>query len=259
MNIDLSNTIIFTHSNYDYISRVLNNKNIWEPNVTYYLLGLARGGILIDIGANIGYYSLLTAHKYSHIYAFEPIHYNFKLFEQSIQHNALNNITLIKKCVGNVENGTLELSVLPYNYGACRNRDKTQLFPMPQMDVAERILCEQITLDSFVAENNITKIDMIKIDVEGYEKNVLDGFKRGLTLKIATNICLEFSANMLPIDELAGMLDMLKVAGYRLYDIGLQEYGSIIQSIKYDDITDIDFVTFAQNTPTQTNILARAE
>jgi hypothetical protein len=127
--------------------------------------------------------------------------------------------------------------------------------PTPNADTFEVISCEQTTLDTFITENNITSIDIIKIDVEGYEKNVLDGFKNGLASKIATHICLEFSANMLPIEESVAILSILKSAGYKLIDIGLLETGHVPLSVKYDDISDIDFVKFATNT-TQTNILA---
>jgi FkbM family methyltransferase len=255
MNIDLSNVIIFTHDNNDYISRVLTTYGIWEPNVSYFMLGLAKGGIMLDVGANIGYYSLLTAHKYSHIYAFEPIHYNYSLLEKSIERNNLENISIIKKCAGDIDGASLDLIVLPFNYGASRNKEKTKRMPVLDADTFEVKSCEQITLDSFIAEHNITSIDMIKIDVEGYEKNVLDGFKSGLASRIATHICIEFSANMLPIKESVAILSTLKSAGYKLFDIGLQEVGTVICSVKYDDITNVDFLNFATHI-TQTNILA---
>ena len=256
MNIEISNVIINTHSTDDYISRILAMGLIWEPNVTYFLLGLAKGGILLDVGANIGYYSLISAHKYSHIYAFEPIHYNYELFEKSIQRNNFHNISLIKCCVGDKDGEDLSLSVLKYNYGATRNREKTSRFAMPGIDDAEVIVCKQVTLDTFVAQNNLDRIDMLKVDVEGFEKQVLDGFKKGLAGKLAATICIEFSANMLPAEELIAILEQLKSAGYTLFDIGLEESGTEIRPTKCDPITYIDFAKFVEGTQ-QTNILAR--
>jgi FkbM family methyltransferase len=124
---------------------------------------LRDGAIVVDAGANIGTFSALVANtiKDAKIYAFEPaaltyaaLQRNTKgLEEVSCRKLALGNETTYKK----IYVATLEDSGFG-SHGA---------------EEGERV--EVTTLDKFVSENNIPRIDFIKIDTEGYEKQILGG------------------------------------------------------------------------------------
>ena len=144
---------------------------------------IKKGQIVVDIGANIGYYTLIFAQLVGNsgkVFAFEPDPKNFEYLQKNIKLNEFNNIFLEKKAVSN-------------------NLTKTKLFKDPQnlgghslIDPGkgnESIEVETTTLDNYFKDFN-QKIDFIKIDVEGAEDKVIQGgmnfFKNNYYLKMIT-------------------------------------------------------------------------
>ena len=235
------------HNTCDHISKVIRMSGVWEPNVTYWIEKLSQGGIFLDVGANIGYCSLVASKKYEKVYAFEPIPENWELLVKSLKDNDIQNVEVIKKCVGNSE--SLELTAFADNMGGSRNIENTKKQNVSHMKVSSTRVYEVITLDSFT--ESIESIDLIKIDVEGHELQVLQGFSKHITK--CKNILLELSPCSLPVETCIEILDILKNAGFFLYDIGCSEQGSSIVSAGCVEITNTpQFVSSIF----QTNILA---
>lgn len=231
----------------DYISTVIRRSRIWEPNVTYWIEKLSEGGIFLDVGANIGYCSLVASKKYSKIYAFEPILENYNLLEKSLEDNNIQIVEVIKKCVGNSE--SLELTAFVDNMGGTRNVENTKKQNVSHMNVHSKNMYEVIKLDNFT--DCIGNIDLMKVDVEGHELEVLEGFAKNITK--CKNILLELSPCSLPKETCIEILNTLKNSGYFLYDIGCSEEGSDIRSVCCAEIINIsEFVSKIF----QTNILA---
>jgi FkbM family methyltransferase len=247
--------VIYTHSQKDYISKTLQTNSTWEPNVTYYLQSLATKGIMIDVGANIGYFSLLGSALYSHVYSFEPIKENILLFQESVKKNNIKNITIIPQVCGANDGDKLRLTSFPANMGGTRNIEITKKQDVSHLESKDQGEFDVITLDTFIKQNGITTIDLIKIDVEGYEPNVLNGFIHGIKTHIVKNIIFELSPCSLEVSVCTQMLDLLKHNTYFLYDIGIKESGSEIKSSKCSFISDLDFLDYVK-TIKQTNILA---
>jgi len=137
---------------------------------------IKNGDTVFDIGANYGWYSLNIAIKYpsTAIYAFEPVKKTFDLFKKNVELNCLQErVRLFNIGIGK-ENGTLE-----FNY----NKDQsgaTSLTNLLDRDDVEKVRCAVETLDSFVAKQTstggkITKINFIKLDIEGAEYFALQG------------------------------------------------------------------------------------
>lgn len=130
-----------------------------------------ESNIVFDIGANIGEVTLNFAKIVGDsgtVFSFEPESNNYKKLENNIKLNSfksivLNNIGLADK------NSLLKIyNIEERNCGMNRILDNG-----PENDFLGEI--EVVKLDEYIANNNISKVDLVKIDVEGYEYNVLKG------------------------------------------------------------------------------------
>lgn len=131
-----------------------------------------KNSTFIDIGANIGIYSL-TASKiiddYGKIISFEPYSKNYNSLVSNIELNKFKNIITERLAIANKN----EQINLYYD-------EKEKNLGMVSMNERENSLKEIVqstTLDTYVIKNNIHKIDFIKIDIEGNELNALQGMK----------------------------------------------------------------------------------
>lgn len=137
-----------------------------------------KNDIVIDVGANIGYYTLLMAKTGAFVNSFEPAPSNFKLLQKNVhQNNFSKNVTLHNKAVSNFI-GTSKLYLQKRHTGG-----------------------HQLGFDRFKTDNSIEvpvtkldfdKIDFAKIDVEGSELNVLKGMK-----VLPKKLLIEFSPQKL--------------------------------------------------------------
>lgn len=139
------------------------------------LLALAKPNfIVLDIGTNIGSTLLQFANKIGEngrVYGFEPDPINFKACKENIKLNTFNNLKVENIGLGD-EKGSFNLVVdTETNRGGNRIELKTQ----DKNTTTIKVEC----LDDWIIKNKIKKIDLIKIDVEGFETNVVKG---GLTI-----------------------------------------------------------------------------
>jgi len=127
---------------------------------------LKDGGTFIDIGANIGYYSLMAA-KFgaTQVIAFEPNEVVRSRFEfNSLQNNFSNIIDIIPSALGE-KNGQATLMIPTNDLGA------SSLVPNKILGKAVTVTVQRI--DDVLREKNIESVDALKIDVEGFEFEVL--------------------------------------------------------------------------------------
>ena len=75
------NFILNLHESDEYISKYIRDNNTWEPLTTEIILELLKENtpdtVFVDIGANIGYFSMLAASKNFPVVAFEPVEANY--------------------------------------------------------------------------------------------------------------------------------------------------------------------------------------
>ena len=133
--------------------------------------------ILIDIGANIGFYSILSSSRFRQIYSFEPNERNFKVLKKNIENNKLKNIKILNFGLGENEEVLMGNSKtkgkLFQTSGFAINKDNKK---------GERVLVKKG--DDVLQFKNKTLT--IKIDVEGFEFFVLKGLKSALI----NNLCI---------------------------------------------------------------------
>ena len=122
---------------------------------------LTNEDIFIDIGANVGHFSMLAASKKCEVHAFEPIPTTFKKLQKNIELNNLE-VNLYNKGVG-AENGVLNFS--------------TENGVMNSVVNDINIASKEIDVVKLDDELIMIQPSMLKIDVEGYEWFVLQGAK----------------------------------------------------------------------------------
>lgn len=130
-----------------------------------------KGDIIFDVGANIGCTSLNFAKligKGGIIHSFEPDPINHNSIQKNISLNNFDNIILNKLGLGN-EKGSFKIYTVDKNN---KGMNRIVEFPDSIEDFKE---IQVTTIDKYVRKNNIQKIDLIKIDVEGFELKVLKG------------------------------------------------------------------------------------
>jgi FkbM family methyltransferase len=146
----------------------------YEPDETTFLQrSLKPGMTTIDVGANVGFMALLAAKAVGPtgtVIAIEPDPGNADLLAANVERNGYRNVR-IQRCAVGSETGTAQLFRSAWNMGNHR------LNPGEggQAIAHEAISVPVRTVDDLVAENGLSRVDVIKMDVEGYEPGVLGG------------------------------------------------------------------------------------
>lgn len=140
------------------------------------------GGMIFDVGANIGQYSLLASKlvgEKGHIYAFEPSPDVIDRLRHHLEINGADNVELVCKAAAD-RCGTAKF----YPANELGNQGVGSLLPAEEYRAQIRsgspIEVEVITLDEFCDEHAIDHIDVLKIDVEGFDLDVIKGAERVL-------------------------------------------------------------------------------
>jgi len=154
-------------------SRILGYLNYWELEESKFLKSFVKEGMqILDIGANIGYYTLLFskwAGQNGKVFSFEPSPENFALLLTNLQANQCKNVFPYQNAVTNhTDSEYLYLSQTnPGDHRIC------DFYAYEHDDHRDKIKVETKSLDSFF--NSDQKIDLIKMDIEGAEGLALQG------------------------------------------------------------------------------------
>ena len=140
-----------------------------------------ENSVVVDVGANIGYYTLLMAKKAKRVYAFEPEGRNFEILKKNIIENNLRNVVLVKAAVGE-KKGFVDLLISAENFG-----DHTVLTGIDNNRKIERV--KLVSLDDYLKKEKC--IDLLKIDTQGFEPLVIGGSKKMIS-KFKPSIFLEY-------------------------------------------------------------------
>lgn len=144
------------------------------PNCTYLPLDLKRSGepinTIFDIGAHVGQtcLSLTRAFPKAKIYSFEPVPATYQ--QLLVNTKKFPAITCINSAIGDKEE---QLQIVSHD-----NTEHNSLNDIASQNATGGIPISVITGADFCKENNITHIDLLKIDVEGFEMRVLEGFEK---------------------------------------------------------------------------------
>ncbi len=164
---------LYVHGPQDqFVSRQLREQGVWEPYETELLLSLLRpGGVFVDVGANIGYFSVLAAARVGAtgvVVAVEPDPDNCRLLRRSLAHNALERqVQVVEGALSDREGeGSLFLSEdnlgdhQIYSDGTGRNAVPIKLYHGGRLLAAAA-----------------PDIDVLKVDTQGSEWQVMRGLQ----------------------------------------------------------------------------------
>ena len=168
-------TKMFINQNDHVISKQLAFRYSYEEEeINFLKTKISPGMTVIDIGANIGYHTLLFSKwvkPYGKIFAFEPDPTNFKLLKKNITANQIKNIVSFKNAVSD-KNDKISLFLSEDNSGDHRIND---LLIFKNDNMRKKIGTHSVKLDSVFSKSQ--KIDFIKIDIQGSEIQALNGMQ----------------------------------------------------------------------------------
>ncbi len=128
-----------------------------------------RDMVLFDVGSNVGEtllnFAKLTGEN-GKVYGFEPVPYSFNKCSNNISLNQFNNVSVSQIALSNKEETLF--------FQEANNNNSGGVF-MNKSNTPGSYKVEGITLDAYVERIGITHLDLIKVDVEGFETNVLKG------------------------------------------------------------------------------------
>lgn len=177
MKIDLNDNVI---------SPALFLDGRWEPYESQLMSKVLRPGMtLVDVGAHVGYYSLLAAQAVGPtglVVSFEPSPDNFALLTENIGLNGLSKTIRAENVALGARRGEASLYLSTYNTGDHRLYstlpDDDEMFNAGAHRRHTRV--PVMPLDEYLSRQGIPRVDAVKIDVQGAEMGVLSGMKQTL-------------------------------------------------------------------------------
>ncbi len=206
---------------------------------------ITPGMTIVDIGANIGYYTVIAAGRtgeVGRVIAFEPAPENYATLQKTISANNFPHVDIHQMAIAD-KKGTLSLNLYESNKGKhslVKGSDEAKGF-------STSVQVETTTLDAFLMEHGITNVDVIKMDIEGAESLALEGMRE--TLRKARYMFMEFTPSAIrkvghdPKDVLMQMRE----SGFTIYAIHertkskdlVVENAAFIQSIPDDECANL--------------------
>lgn len=190
-----------------------------EPEVRYLDKFLRRGDVFVDVGANIGLFTLKAATIASRVVAAEPGADAGQQLRQNLALNSFTNVTIVPKAISD----SVGKAVLFHNPLG----DDPQAFSLindgTSTDSEE---VEITTLDNLVADAGVSRVDCIKIDVEGAEDRVIGGASKTLDAYHPT-VIFEMNCPTLVADggDTEAAWNALAAHGYRFFH--MQDDGAL--------------------------------
>ena len=241
--VEIEGRKIFTRNN---DGLALSIFKIYEPNQTEVVKKYVHeGDTVIDIGAHVGYYTLLMAQlvgENGKVYSFEPDPANFQLLKKNVEINGFENVVLIQKAVSNI---TDKVKLFLGDNDSAINR----IYDAKLGDAKESIDVESVTIDEYFKEDD-ELVNFIKIDSEGSEVKIINGMKQFLSRNQELVMMTEFFPFLIKKsgDEPNQYLKSLEKSGFSLYNI-------LDKNEKTNKINSENFLESGINSQYCTNLL----
>jgi len=182
--------------------------------------------IIIDIGANIGYYALLEAKlaKKGRVYAIEPVPESRKILEENIKLNGYNNISVYPYAISN-KNGTNKMYVYD-------KKNWSSFIKNSSWKIVQEVQTNTIKLDDFIRYCINKKPQVIRMDTEGHEYEIISGMQKTLDSKIPLKLFIEFHPKFMSTEKIEKIIYILKRAGVRVKRIFIESTPSNYNNLK---------------------------
>jgi len=243
---------MWLQSNEDVLSKRLWKHGVWEPIESIVCQRFVeRGHVAVDVGAHIGYWTLLMSHwvgQEGQVVAFEPETHNFLYLGQNVALNNLTNTKIERRAVSNAESELVKLHLTGNNGG------HHSLFEIGETTSFQNV--QQVSLDSYFESGD--RVDFVKIDTEGNEVMVLLGMQRVIEDNPDVVVMAEFSqenfdnANY----DLKDFYNMLREFGF---DVWMILHGTKTLGLITDDNLDWVIEYKEQGLPFRNILCTRGE
>lgn len=172
-----------------------NNKIHEKTTTELFKKTIKEGDIIADLGANVGYFTLLAAKltgEKGRVFSFEPEPHNYNYLKKNIEINNYNHASAFQKAVSD-RNGRTKLYICDYDPGhhTINSYSGIDAYSRGRKTEEKKIDIDTITLDSFL-EGKTNKVDVIKMDVEGAEMLALSGMDKILKSNKNIKMFIEF-------------------------------------------------------------------
>jgi len=198
------------------ISAELSMFGTHEPITTNLLSSeLKDGMVCLDIGANIGYYVFLESNlvgSNGKVIAIEPSPMNFEGLKRNLELQNKSNIEIYNFACGNEDREVSFLTSNISNWSRINENDASSLYTDNIVSEAKIPLR---TIDSFVNERRINKLDLVRFDTEGYELQIYEGMRQTIR-KFKPLLCLEIHSFILGLEGTTRLLKDLQNDGYEI-------------------------------------------
>lgn len=188
---------------------------IYEPKTISLIRPLLNNDdLFFDVGANIGAITLpIGKFTNAEVHAFEPSRLSYEFLEKNVRDNNLPNITTNRVAVHSLDGKQFSFYEAEEKYG------NSSLSSIYNQQTEYKV--DSITLDAYCKRNSITEIKVLKVDVQGYELDVLKGADALLKSKAIKYIIFEMEAwaETLAGHEAGASQIYLLEQGYTLYDM----------------------------------------
>ncbi len=176
----------------DQVGEALFKGRAYERAERRFMYGaLAVGMIVFDVGANIGLYTVIAARRVGpagRVHSFEPSPAEFACLTRNVRTNRLRNVVANEVAVGG-SRSEVTLTVYGDGWGAYNTLAPSRALEVP----SSAVIVSQVTLDAYVGDYQLDRVDIIKIDVEGAEQSVLHGGESVVWPRLRPVVMCEFS------------------------------------------------------------------
>jgi len=178
---------------------------------------LRQGDIFIDVGANIGLFTLIASRRVGNdgkVFAFEPCTKTYQRLVRNIELNSMNNVQCLQIALSD-RPGQLQMNSSLDGYDAWNS-----MAPPYAGSNFTKEMVSGVTLDNFVREYNLLgRVRMMKIDVEGWESQVLAGGMETLSRTDSPVLQVEFTDHASRSAELScqALYHQIETLGYQLF------------------------------------------
>ncbi|GAB3365552.1 MULTISPECIES: FkbM family methyltransferase [Giesbergeria] len=204
------NKILFTTPNQMTAWRV-NSFYEKEPHTVRWLESIPKDSVFLDIGANVGMYSIFAAVvSQAKVYAFEPESQNYAALNQNISINKLSEKLLAFPLAISNKTGADKLFLSGFDTGgSCHSFGADVGFDLKPRGHAFVQGAFSTTIDELVATGTLPIPDFVKIDVDGFEHKVIEGAQKTLKDPKVKSVIIELNTKLPEHKAAAEMLEKL--------------------------------------------------
>lgn len=190
-------------------------RGTWELDTVELIERLLRpGDCVLDVGAHVGYFTLLAARAVQplgRVIAVEADPENAALLRDNVARNGYEQVQVVPKAVSNMPGEA-------WLYASAHDNGRHSLYPIPGTRRAG-MRVEATTLDAILEAAGWPRVDLIKLDIEGSEAAALEGLQQFLARQRDVRMILEICPRTLGAAGWSpeALLERVRGAGFRLY------------------------------------------